>query len=368
MEAPGRECGIGKVFSMQTQDLASRLFHNQIAALELGAIYLGERLGLYRSLADAGPATSSELAARTGTTERYIREWLEHHAASGLLDVDDPRAAADQRRYVLPKDHIPVLADRDHVAYGALVSIDIARSVRRLPDIVDAFRSGSAPPSLPWEPEGRAGGNRSRFLNLLGKQWLPAMQEVDARLRAEPAARVADLACGLGWSSIAMALAYPNIFVDGLDLDKDAIRAAQRNASEAGLADRVTFSATDAAQLSGTKRYDLVTIIEALHDMARPVEALQAARALLDDDGAVLVIDFAVQEEFTAPASDLERYEYGWSLLSCLPNAMGDPQTAATGTVMRPATFRRYAHEAGFSDVKVLPVETDYWRFYQLSQ
>ena len=116
-----------------------------------------------------------------------------------------------------------------------------------MPEVAEAFRSGGAPPPLPWAPEGRPEFNRAVFLNLLGRQWLPAIADVDLRLRGEPPARVADLACGTGWSSIAMARAYPLISVDGFDLDANAIEAAGRNAQKAGLAGRVAFLAADAS-------------------------------------------------------------------------------------------------------------------------
>lgn len=338
-----------------------------IGALELFTVYLGERLGLYRALATEGPATSAELAGRTGTTERYVREWLEHHAASGLLEVDDPAASPLARRYRLPPAHVPVLADSDDVRYRAHNGVEIARAGRWLPQLVEAFRTGGAPPPLPWAPEGRAEYNRATFLNLLGTQWLPAIEDVHRRLRREPPARVADLACGPGWSSIAIAQAYPLVTVDGFDLDADVIAAARHYAEQAGLSDRVTFAAADASGLGTAGRYDLVTILEGLHDMSRPVDVLRAARGLLSPSGAVLIADELVADEFTAPASDLERYLYGWSVLSCLPGAMGDPGTAATGAVMRPATLGRYAREAGFSGVETLPLETENWRFYRLS-
>jgi ubiquinone/menaquinone biosynthesis C-methylase UbiE len=346
--------------------LVDRLFQDALGALELYTVYLGERLGLYRALAEGGPATASELAERTGTAERYVREWLEHHASSGLLDVDEATKEPMARRYSLPPEHIPVLADRDDVRYEAHKGVDIVRAARPLPDLVEAFRTGDAPPPQPWEPEGRAEFNRARFLNLLGKEWLPAITDIDARLRAEPPARVADVACGTGWSSIAMAQAYPRITVHGFDLDQDAIAAARRHAGDAGVADRVTFSVSDASDFREAGRYDVVTIFEALHDMSRPVDALRAARLMLPEGGTALVVDELVQDEFTAPASDRDRYEYGWSVVSCLPGAMGDPETRATGAVMRPSTLRRYAEEAGFRRVEVLPIETDYWRFYRL--
>jgi len=346
--------------------LADRLFRDMTGALELLTVYLGEQLGLYQALQAGGPATSAELAARTGTVERYIREWLEHHAAGGLLEVDDPAAGPLARRYCLPPGHAPVLADTGDARYQAFNGAEIVRAARWMPQVAEAMRSGGAPPPLPWAPEGRPEFNRAVFLNLLARQWLPAIADVDRRLRREPPARVADLACGTGWSSIAMAQAYPLISVDGFDLDADAIAAARRNAEEAGLADRVTFTAADASGPGVPGQYDLVTIIEALHDMSRPADALRAARAMLAEPGCVIVADELVEDEFTAPASELERYHYGWSLMSCLPDAMGDPESAATGALMRPETLRRYAAEAGFQETRVLPFHTPLFRFYRL--
>jgi 2-polyprenyl-3-methyl-5-hydroxy-6-metoxy-1,4-benzoquinol methylase len=349
-----------------TEALADRLFRDALGALELFTVYLGERLGFYRTLREGGPPTSAELAARTGTAERYVREWLEHHAASGLLEVDDAGAGPQERRYRLPAAHVPVLADHDDVRFAAYRAIDIVRAARPLPDLVDAFRTGTAPPPLPWEPEGRAADNRTVYLTYLGQEWLPAIPDVDRRLRAEPRARVADLACGMGWSSIAIAQAYPLVTVDGFDLDAEAIADATRNAAAEGVADRVSFSVADAAAPGLSGRFDLVTILEGFHDMARPVEVLRAVRTMLADGGSVVMIDESVADEFTAPAPDLERYHYGWSVVSCLPGAMGDPQTAATGAVMRTATLRRFAEEAGFRTVEILPIETPTWRFYRL--
>ncbi len=353
-------------FDDQTEALAERLFKDAVGALELYTVYLGERLGLYRELAESGPVTSSELAERASTNERYVREWLEHQATSGLLEVDDPAAAAVSRRYQLPPAHIRVLADPDDLRYQAYKGVDIVRAARPLPQLVEAFRNGTAPPPLPWEPEGRAEFNRAIFLNLLGKQWLPAIPEVDRRLHSEPPARVADVACGTGWSSIAMAQAYPKITVDGFDLDRDAVALAARHAEDTGVADRVGFSVADATDPQLERQYDLVTIFEALHDMPRPVDALRAAYRLLAPGGSVVIADEQVDDEFTAPGSDHDRYHYGWSVVTCLPSVMGDPQTAATGAVLRPSTMRRFAAEAGFKTVQILPIETEFWRFYRL--
>ena len=349
---------------MDATELVNRLFRNAVGALELYTVYLGERLGLYRALADIGLATSTQLAAKTGTAERYVREWLEHHATAGLVDVDDATAEPLERRYSLPPDHVAVLADPDHPLYEGYKGVEVVRAARPMPDLVTAFRTGDAPPPLPWEPEGKAEFNRALFLNYLGTTWLPAIPDVDSRLRAVPPARVADVACGTGWSSIAMAKAYPLITVDGFDLDPDVIAAATQSAADEGVADRVRFRVADASTVIGA--YDLITIIEALHDMSRPVEALTAARSMLRSGGSVIVVDERTEDQLTPGAGLTEQSHYGWSVVSCLPSVMGDPQTRATGAVMRPSTLRSYADEAGLGRFEVLDVKTDFWRFYRL--
>src|SRR5262249_49361161 len=157
-------------------------------------------------------------------------------------------------------------------------------------------------------------------------------------LSREPPARVADLACGFGWSSIAMTRAYPLIRVKGYDLDPDVIAAARRNAEQAGLSGRVSFAATDASGPGMTGRFALVTIFEALLHCWPRVEAPRAARGLPGGSASFILASERAEDESPAPASDLERYHYGWSVVACLPGAMGDPGTAATGAVMRPAT------------------------------
>ncbi len=349
---------------MNADELVERLRQNSIGTFELLALYLGERLGLYRALSGGGWTTPGDLAARTGTHPRYVQEWLEHQAVSGFLEVDDPAADPEDRRFRLPPAHEEVLADQDRLRYRAYQGVEMVRAARPMPALVEAFRTGQPTPPLAWEPEGRAEFNRAIFLNLLGREWLPAMPEVDARLHADPPARVCDVGCGTGWSSIAMALAYPTIVVDGYDLDPDAIAAARRHAEEQGLSDRVRFVAEDAAAVPASARYDLVTVFEALHDLSRPVEVLAGLRRLLAPTGMVLVADEPTAERFDVPASDEERYLYGWSVVSCLPAAMG-PGSAETGAVMRPATLRRYAEEAGYAAAEVL-FENDDWRFYLL--
>jgi 2-polyprenyl-3-methyl-5-hydroxy-6-metoxy-1,4-benzoquinol methylase len=207
--------------------------------------------------------------------------------------------------------------------------------------------------------------NRTQYVNLLASEWLPAMRDVDERLRSG-SARVADVACGTGWSSIAIAKAYPAAQVDGIDLDPASIMLARSAAATEGVGERVDFQVRDAADPALAHRYDLVTVFEAVHDMAKPVEALSAIRGMLADGGVALVADEKVADEFTAPGDDVERVMYGWSILHCLPVGRVEQPSAETGTAMRESTFRRYAEDAGFGSVEVLPIEHDFWRFYRL--
>jgi 2-polyprenyl-3-methyl-5-hydroxy-6-metoxy-1,4-benzoquinol methylase len=350
----------------RTNPLSQRLFESALGMFDLLTVYLGDRLGLYRALADDGPSTPGELSSRTGTYERYVREWLEQQAVTGILEVENPDAGAEDRRYALPLAHIEALVDQESLNWEAYKAVEMVRGARSLPELVEAFRTGEATAPVPWEPEGRPEFNRARFLNLLGKAWLPAIRPVHMRLTADPPARVADLGCGTGWAAIAMARAYPKILVDGFDFDEDAIAAARTNAQKEGLGERLRFFARDVAAGRSDGRYDLVTLFEAIHDMSFPVRVLRAAREALAENGSVVIGDERVGDRFSVEADDFERYMYGWSVLNCLPEAMVGPEAAGTGAVMRPDTLRGYALEAGFRDMEILPIETNFWRFYRL--
>jgi 2-polyprenyl-3-methyl-5-hydroxy-6-metoxy-1,4-benzoquinol methylase len=177
---------------------------------------------------------------------------------------------------------------------------------------------------------------------------------------------VAPVACGAGWSSIAIARAYPKVTVDGLDVDEESVALARANVAGTDVADRVSFDVRDAGDPELAGSYQLVTVFEALHDMSRPVEVLSALRGLVAEDGAVIVMDERVADTFTAPGDEIERIMYTYSVLCCLPVGRSEQPSAATGTVMRTDTLRRYATEAGFSDVEVLPIEHDVFRLYRL--
>lgn len=354
--------------STQAEALVERLFGDLLGMGTIVGVFIGDRLGLYRALADGGPATSSDLAKRAGVEERYAREWLEHQAADGILDLtaadDDPLT----RRFSLSLGHADVLTAEESLHYLAPFARTMVAGALRLPEILGAFRTGGG---VPWAlygddmREGQGDANRPLFLHSLARDYFAQIEDVHGRLSSE-GARVADIGCGLGWSSIGIARGYPLANVDGYDLDEPSIERAREHAAEAGIADRVRFHARDAAEAEGS--YDLVVAFECLHDMPRPVEVLRTMRQLAGDDGAVVIMDERAAEEFTAPGEEIDRLLYAYSLLVCLPDGLAHEESAGTGTVMRPSTLRRYALDAGFSDLEVLPLEHDFFRFYRLHQ
>lgn len=349
--------------------LVERLFEATLGVWDVFGVYLGDRLGLYRALAEGGTATSTELADATGTNERYVREWLEQQAATAVLAVDDAAADALERRYSLPAGHDEALLDETSLNYMAPVGLLVAGAVRPLAALVEAFRSGDGVPYADYGAdlhEGQARFTRPMFENLLGSEWLPSVDDVDSRLRADPPARVADVACGEGRSSMAIARAYPKVHVDGIDLDEASIEAARSHLAGSDVADRVTFHHRDAADTGLSGSCDLVTIFESLHDMSYPVEVLGACRALLAEEGSVIVGDERVADAFSAPADELERFYYGFSVLHCLPVGMVGEGAAGTGTVMRAETARGYAEQAGLGRFEVLPIENEFYRFYRM--
>jgi 2-polyprenyl-3-methyl-5-hydroxy-6-metoxy-1,4-benzoquinol methylase len=346
------------------EPLTDRLFKAALGAFDLAGVYLGDRLGLYRALAALGPLTAQELAAHAAMDVRYAREWLEQQAVTGILHAT-AEGDADDRRYQLPSHHRSALIEPEHLDSIAPLARMVAGAMGRLPDLVEAYRTGAG---VGWERygadmrEGQAMFNRPAFANLLGQSWLPSIEDVDARLKT-PGAVVLDVGCGEGWSTIAIARAYRDATVIGVDLDGPSIEAARRNADDAGVPN-VEFRHADAAGLN--TRADAAVIIEAVHDMSDPVSVLRSVRGALAEDASLIVVDERVAEEFTAPGDDIERFMYGWSVTTCLPDGRSRSPSVATGTVMRPATLSRYAREAGFSEVEVLPIENDFFRFYRL--
>ncbi|MGE3074814.1 MAG: class I SAM-dependent methyltransferase [Dehalococcoidia bacterium] len=345
-----------------SEALIERLFASANAAFDLFTIYIGERTGLYRVLADGSPRSSTEVSQASGLDERYVREWLEQQAATGILEYKGGR-------FSLPEAFAAVLAHRDHPTYFAPLSRMMVATAGKLPHVVEAFSSGAG---IGWDEygldiiEGQSELNRPMFMHQLGQEYLPAVPEVHARL-TRPGARVAEVGFGGGWASIGIARAYPGVAVEGFDPDADSVRIATSNAAEHGLADRISFHGIDGARAAEFgKSFDLVCAFECIHDMANPVAVLASMRKLAGQDGAVLVMDERVADAFTGAAGEVEKFMYGWSVTACLPNGRAESPSAATGTVLRTPILEGFAREAGFDSVETLPIENDFFKFYLL--
>lgn len=350
----------------QIESIGETLFAAALGTAELTIAWLGRALGLYAGLRGEAGLTAGELANKTAVDERYAQEWLEHQAVARVLSVDDPARPASDRRYTLPEAHAIALLDEEHPGYvGALADITpiIART---LESVRDAFRSGSGVPFANYGlHDMQAGFTRPMFANDFASEWLPALPDVHGRLEAGEPLRIADLGCGEGWAAIYLAEAYPNVTVDGYDLDDASIAAARRHAADRRLADRTRFEVRDLRQLGPADRYDLVFTCEVIHDLPDPVGALAAMRRATAQNGAVLVIDEKAAESFEPSGDPIERLLYGFSILHCLPVGRDAESSAATGTVMRPDVFGRYAREAGFSEVEILAIDHPFFRFYR---
>ncbi|MEE8457333.1 MAG: methyltransferase domain-containing protein [Acidimicrobiia bacterium] len=347
--------------------LAGRVFEAALGTFDLFAIYLGDRLGYYRLLADHGPLTTHEVAERAGTEERYTREWLEQQAVTGFIQMEAPEADGRSRRFSIPPESAEALTDRLSLSYVAPLARMLVAAGAKISEVADAHLDGGG---VSWEEfgdemrESQGDMNRPFFMNLLAQEWFACIPEIRDKLAA--GGRVADIGSGFGWSSIGLATGYKTITVDGFDLDEPSVILARKHAEEAGVSDRVRFRAIDAGDPSVEGGYDLVAAFECIHDMPDPVSTLATMRRIAADDGIVVVMDEKVAEAFSPDAGEVEQLMYGFSNFICLPDGMSTPHSAGTGTVMRPDTLRRYAREAGFRDIEILPIETDTWRFYRL--
>jgi SAM-dependent methyltransferase len=351
-----------------SDELAERIFGALLGTVDILSVYLGDRLGWYRSLSADGPATAPALAARTATHPRYVREWLEQQAVTGLLVVDVPSDDGDGRVYSIPGATAEVMTDESSLNYLAPLARIFGAVGPQLTGLLEAYRTGGG---VSWDQlgadarESQADANRPWYELRLADALagVPAVHDV----LSEPGAALADVGCGAGWSSIALAKAYPGAAVRGFDIDAPSVAMATTNATEQGVSDRVSFTAGDAAAMPQSE-FDVAFAFECVHDMPRPVEVLAAARRSLTPAGFMVVMDEAVAEEFAPGGDELERVMYGFSLLVCLPDGMSGADSVGTGTVMRPSTLRRYAEEAGFTRFEVLPIEDfGFWRFYKLS-
>jgi 2-polyprenyl-3-methyl-5-hydroxy-6-metoxy-1,4-benzoquinol methylase len=316
-----------------------------VAAMVNGALVaIGDRLGLYVAMRETGPTTAAELARATGTTERYVREWLAAQAASGFV-----RYVGDGR-YRLPEEHAVVLTDETSPVclIGAFQLASAA--VQSTDRLAEAFRTGAG---IGWgEHHHELFPGCERFFapsyrNHLVASWIPALDGVEATLRA--GASVADVGCGHGASTLLMAQAYPAGTVTGFDPHPDSITTARKRAAEAGLADQARFEVAAATDYPG--RYDLITFCDSLHDMGDPASAARHAREALRPGGRIMIVEPAAGDAVEDNLNPVSAAYYGFSTFLCTPNALTQ-STTALGAQAGEARLREVLADAGFTTVR----------------
>jgi SAM-dependent methyltransferase len=349
----------------QVDELAGRLLEAGVGALELFTIAIGDALGLYRAVGESPSSTAAELAERLSLDLRYVTEWCDQQAIAGLL-----LASSDPRRFTLAPGVTEVLVDPLSPAYLAPVARFPGCVGDVLPALIDGFRTGAGVPYADYGPAAvaaQAAINRPSFVHALAQEWVPAIPGLEARLQdtSRPAV-VADIGCGAGWATIALAAAYPAISAYGFDADAASIEQARANAAEAGAGDRLRFELVDGAP--PVDGIDVAFFFECLHDMAHPTDVLRQLRASLADDGCVIVMDERAADDFTAPGDLIERYLASSSVTWCLPQSRTDADSEALGTLLRPATMTRIAADAGYASCEIVAIEHPVWRFYRLER
>ena len=313
------------------------------ATLNTALVVMGDRLGFYRALAGAGPLTPAELAGRTGTAERYVREWLNAQAAGGYVDYDP-----DTVRYALPAEHAVALTDESSPAYLPGFFQIALGTVHDSPRITEAAKTGVG---IGWHDhvhdvhEGCERFFRPGYNANLLPSWLPALDGVVGKLQR--GAKVADVGCGHGASTILMAQAFPASIFAGSDYHEGSIRVARERAEDAGVTDRVGFEVAPAASYSG-RGYDLVTMFDCLHDMGDPAGAARHVRKSLAADGTWMIVEPAAGDRVEDNLNPVGRAYYSFSTLLCTPASLSQDVGLALGAQAGEARIRDVVTSAGF--------------------
>ena len=323
------------------------------AVTDMGAIIsaplmvIGEKLGLYKAMAHAGPLTSQEVADRAGVAERSVREWLRNQAAGGYVEYD-----ASSDRYTLPDEQAMALADEDSPVYILGMYDSIASLYADEEKIIEAFKSGDG---MGWhEHDPRLFHGTERFFKPgyrahLVAEWIPALDGVEAKLEA--GAKVADVGCGHGASTVIMAEAFPNSRFTGFDYHEGSIEQARQRAESVGVAERVDFEAATAADYPG-EGYDLVTVFDCLHDMGDPVGASAHIHQTLAPDGTWMIVEPYANDAVEENLNPVGRVFYGASTVICTPASLDQEVGLALGAQAGEARLAEVIKEGGFSSVR----------------
>ena len=325
------------------QDILHKFVGDLGATVAAGSVVIGHNLGLYKALAGK-PATAEELAARTHTNPRYVAEWLRGQAAGGYVQYD---AAADS--YSMTEEQAFILTDPEGAVYAPGAFVLALGALKAEPRITEAFRTGAG---MGWHEHdddvfiGCEQFFRPGYIANLVPSWIPALDGVQDKLQT--GAKVADIGCGLGASTILLAKEYPSSQITGSDYHDESIELARKRAGEAGVADRVNFEVAPAASFSGTG-YDLVATFDCLHDMGDPLSAARHVRQALKPDGTWLVVEPAAADDTAGNMNPVGRTYYSFSTLLCVPNALSQPGGYALGAQAGEAAIRQVTTDAGFT-------------------
>jgi SAM-dependent methyltransferase len=313
------------------------------AAVHSGMVVIGEKLGLYKALAE-GPLNSSELAAKTRTDERYVREWLASQAAGGYVTYDEKT-----RKFSLTEEQVFTLVNEDSPAYLPGAFQLALGSLAAVPRITEAFRSGAG---MGWHEHDDAVFHgcekffRPSYAANLVDAWIPSLQGVKAKL--EQGARVADVGCGKGASTLLLAEAFPKSKFLGFDYHDKSIAAARETAERKGIADRVSFQVASAKEFPG-KDYDLVAVFDCLHDMGDPVGAAAHVRKSLGKDGTWMIVEPFANDELKDNLNPVGRVYYSFSTLLCTPCSRSQEIALCLGAQSGEKRISDVVMEAGFS-------------------
>ncbi|HRI02681.1 MAG TPA: methyltransferase domain-containing protein [Pyrinomonadaceae bacterium] len=318
------------------------------ATIHSGSVVIGAELGLYKAMAAAGePVSSEQLAAKTDTNERYVREWLNAQAASGYVEY-----VAGSGKYYLTDEQAFVLTDENSAAYlpGAFILANAA--LQAVPKMIERFKTGDG---LGWHEHhhdlfrGTELFFRPGYASNLVSSWIPSLTGIDEKLKA--GGRVADVGCGHGASTILMAQAYPNSTFVGFDYHDKSIEAARTKVAEAGVSDRVSFEVASAKDFPGDG-YDLVTFFDCLHDMGDPVGAAKHVRKALSENGSWLIVEPFANDTPEDNHNPVGRVFYSASTLICTPASRSQEVGLALGAQAGEARLRRVVEEGGFTQFR----------------
>jgi 2-polyprenyl-3-methyl-5-hydroxy-6-metoxy-1,4-benzoquinol methylase len=346
----------------KVEELAFRVVGDMGAAFTMALGYIGDRLGLFKAMSESGSIASAGLAERTGLNERYVREWLRAMVANEYLDYDE-----SSERYLMTREQAFVLADEDSPMFVGGALHFATPSIWNTPKILEAFRSGGGisyseiGEEIPCAIERFF---RPGYVNFLTQYWLPAVPGLVSRL--EKGARVGDVGCGRGQSTVAIGKAFPNSKITGIDYHAPSIERARELAAEQGVAN-VNFIAAAAEQISEQGAFDLICSFDCIHDMVDPVGTLKAIRNALAPDGVYIWSEPNVSDQAHENRNTVGRAFHSISPLHCMTVSLAY-NGAGLGTVIGERGARSLAQEAGFSSFQKLDIENPFNQFFALSR